>query len=121
MTNLMVRDMFGQTHGGSKAQAGMIPLYGYLRRAHNEYEKAEDYYKNTGTDPRYSSDVSSLSTPTLSQMTGGAPLPRMARALSDLYPAEILEDVSVRMARPQLPGSRRLLGRMDDVIDMEEY
>lgn len=94
MLELMFRDIYGQTHGRDKAIAGMIPGYGYLRRVYNEGQKAEDYYQSTGRDPRYSSDVSSLSTPTLSQMTGGvAAVPRMARTMDQLYHPEIIEDV----------------------------
>lgn len=121
LIKLISRDMTGQTHGGEKALAGMIPIYGSWRRAHNEYQKAEDYYQNTGVDPTYSSDVSSLNSYNLAQMTGASVLPRMARTMTELYPAEILENVAVRMAKPQLPGRQKLLGRMDDVIDMEEY
>lgn len=87
---LATRDMFGQTHGREKAQAGMLPGYGYLRWMFNEGQKAEDYYQNTGQDPRYSSDVSSLGTPSLSQMTGGV-VPRMARTMDQLYRPEIIE------------------------------
>lgn len=90
MSKLASRDMFGHTHGREKAQAGQIPLYGFLRWMYNEGQKAEDYYQNTGQDPRYSSDVSSLGTPTLSQMTGGA-IPRMARTMDQLYRPEIIE------------------------------
>lgn len=119
---LMFRDMAGETHGGEKAAAGAIPIYGSYRSVRDEINKADDYYENTGTDPWYPSDVSRLNSSAISQMTSGLPsLPRMARTMTQLYPAEILENVAVRMARPMLSGPQKLLGRMDDVIDMEEY
>lgn len=94
LAKLLMRDLYGQTHGGEKALAGMIPGYGYLRRSNSEYQKAEDYYKNTGTDPQYPADVSSLTTPTWAQVTGGMPKPRMARSMTQLYTPEIIEDLS---------------------------
>lgn len=94
LVTLMMRDLYGQTHGGEKALAGMIPGYGYLRRSNSEYQKAEDYYARTGQDPVYPADVSSLTTPTWAQVTGGMPKPRMARSMTQLYTPEIIEDLS---------------------------
>lgn len=91
---LMARDMAGQTHGGEKALAGMIPGYSWYRSGASEYSKAKDYYQNTGTDPKYPADVSNLRPPTQSQITGGMPLPRMARTMDQLYTADIVEDLS---------------------------
>lgn len=122
MLTAMFRDLYGKTHGGEKALAGMIPGYGYFRRGASEYKKAEDYYGRTGQDPVYPSDVSNLTTPSLSQMTGGLLTPRMARTMDQLYTPEIIENLSYRMARPKLPGYQKLLGDYDsDTIDMEEY
>lgn len=89
--------LYDRAHGGDKYAISQVPLLGWWRRVRDSSREAQDYYDNTGEDPLYMSryggnagSVSGIAGP-LSRV------PRMARSLSALYPAEIKENLNLRI------------------------
>lgn len=88
-------ELYDSAHGGLRYLLSQIPIYGWSRRILDDANYAEDYYRNTGEDPlymrRYGSNaggsIGGLASP-LSQ------IPKMARSLAALYPAEVKEDLA---------------------------
>lgn len=87
---------YDNSHGGLKRALAEVPVLGNLRKKWDAIVSAEDYYRNTGEDPRYMSryganagSVSGIAGP-----FGG--VPRMARSLAGLYPAEVKENLELK-------------------------
>lgn len=93
--NAGYRYFYENSHGGWRRALSYVPIFGWQKRVEDEIQYAEDYYRNTGEDPLYmqrygsraGADINGIGSP-LSQV------PRMARSLSRLYPAEIKEDLA---------------------------
>lgn len=82
-----------RSHGGARAFLDSLPISGAFRKWKNEIQKADDRYKNTGTDEAYSSAYNG-SLPFVNDALGAVARPaRMASSLMKMYGVEVELDV----------------------------
>lgn len=83
---------YDNSHGSSRYWLSKVPGLSWNRRMRDEAQQLQDQYQNTGKDPAYINRIAGFDGSSLYGGIGsGAGIARMARSLTDLYPADVAE------------------------------
>lgn len=93
--------LYDRSHGSNRYALRNTP-WGLIRYFEDKAQEAQDRWENTGIDERYASRVDgSLYGFGASVVGAGTKLPRMARSLTDLYQADVIESVGGGSQHPE--------------------
>lgn len=88
---------YDESHGANRYWLSKVPILSTNRSLRDAAKQAQDTYDNTGKDPAY---ISRNPTPGFERVLGdvgaSAGTVGMARSLSTMYSAEVIEDVGTK-------------------------
>lgn len=88
------RDRYDQSHGAERYLYSKVPIFSAVKKFEDELRNQQDYYEKTGTDPQYIQSLNRIGPGGDDGISGlSNRVSGMARSLSDLYSAEVIEDV----------------------------
>lgn len=99
IAGMLHRYAYDHSHGGARYLLSQVPVLGQSVQMFDRAKYYEDVYKNSGVDPLYSQNYGSSGTATLGAIAAsGAKLGRMAKSLSGVYGADVIENCSAKIA-----------------------
>lgn len=105
------KDDMEDAHGGDRFDLENSPFFSSLWRYKAARQRAEDYYSNTGKDDYYGDRYGGALNALVSDLQSPLPgvrLPRMAKSLTQLYGADVEEEISWEKSSRYDPSDRMM-------------